>query len=306
MAGRKDVTIVTAADEAYSDLVQGLVCSIRDAEARQSLGEPLPIQVIDLGLSDAAVAELAPYCQVLRRPHIPLPAERTDHPRAFLCSRAVKPLVRDFFPGYEIYLWLDADAWVQNGWAVDWLCKGARDAGLAVVPETDRSYLGLYVKSSRYFQWAYAGLASAFGTAVAQDLLYRPVFNCGAWAARADSPIWDRWRRRLESAFQAPPNCVRDQPAFNVSIYLDGTPFYPLPSVCNWLCCHAPPRVRRDTLVLTEPRLPFQELGVVHLTEACTRKELPVSWDAGEGKPLKLDYLSLQRLRRERREGSAT
>src|SRR5262249_7538692 len=156
--------------QAYADLAKGLVCSVRDAEARQGRRERVPIQVIDIGLSDAAVAELAPDCQVLRRPPIPVPSEQAGQAPELLLSKAVKPLIRDLFPGYGLYLWLDSDTWVQNWWAIEWLCRGARSTGLALVPELDRSYMCLYQKEPAHLQTAFAWMADAFGEAMAHDL----------------------------------------------------------------------------------------------------------------------------------------
>jgi hypothetical protein len=292
--GLPTLTIITAASESYGDLARGLVRSIRDAEAQAGRTEPLPLHVLDLGLSEQTVALLAPDCHVLEGRDLPLPTERTDFPREYLLSRAVKPLLRERCPGYGVYLWLDSDAWVQHWWALELLWRTGAAAGLTAVPEMDRCYLPLYQKDAPHYKAHFLWTAEALGQAAAQEVNYRPVINCGVWAARADSPLWERWQHHLTATFHAGRTQVTDQASFNLTIYGDRVAFCPLPSRYNWLCCHALPRFQCETGRLTEPLPPYQELGIIHLTAKYCNVDLPVLWSTGIRKPLRLDYLGLR------------
>jgi len=51
-----------------------------------------------------------------------------------------RPYLPKHFPGHAVYLWIDADAWVQDDTVLDIFVSGARRGMLAVVPEVDRGY----------------------------------------------------------------------------------------------------------------------------------------------------------------------
>jgi hypothetical protein len=57
----------------------------------------------------------------------------------FLRGLLARPFLREYFPEFEIYVWIDADAWLQDWYAVELFCEGAcRRRGMAIVPEIDR------------------------------------------------------------------------------------------------------------------------------------------------------------------------
>jgi hypothetical protein len=61
-------------------------------------------------------------------------------------SEAFSPALtsRKYFPGYEVYFHIDADAWVQDWAAVELYIAGARKGVMAVSPEIDRSFISNY------------------------------------------------------------------------------------------------------------------------------------------------------------------
>ncbi len=291
------MVVVTAADEEYFHVLKGLIHSIRDLEAGHSPKDRAEIRVIDLGLGGASIEELSDHCHVLTGAEPLLKINRTDLSRAHLLSRAMKPFLRDYFPGYGVYIWLDADTWVQDLGALGLLARTARANRTALVPEIDRSYSFLYDKSDYHYRTNFDWVADSFGQPVARDLLYRPVLNSGVFAMRHDSLLWGAWRRHLAITFEKAKKHVSDQAAFNVAVYKEKIQFHPLPSWCNWLCCHALPRLDTQTLTFTEPALPHQKLGILHLTKTYMDREVRVVTDKGKNYPAKLDYLSLRRLR---------
>ena len=62
--------------------------------------------------------------------------ECTPHLR----SLTARPFLPDYFPGYDVYIWIDCDAWVQEQFALEWLFYTAASGALGIVPELDRSY----------------------------------------------------------------------------------------------------------------------------------------------------------------------
>ena len=50
-----------------------------------------------------------------------------------------RPFLPRYFPGFDLYFWIDADCWVQQGDALALFQRAARTGALAVAPEIHRS-----------------------------------------------------------------------------------------------------------------------------------------------------------------------
>jgi len=46
--------------------------------------------------------------------------------------------LRDYFPGRDIYIWVDADIWLQGWWVIDAHRQGALETGMAIAHERER------------------------------------------------------------------------------------------------------------------------------------------------------------------------
>jgi len=285
--------IVTGADSAYFRFALGCVESIRRAEAAGAAPVVEQVCLIDFGLTDAESAELSRYCDVLRRPAPPFRFGRSDHPESRLMANFARAFLPQYFPGFDLYYWLDADTWVQHGSALSDLGRAALHTGLALVPSLDRSYRSLYDTESVHYRWMQPVMEEAYGADVARRMEYRPVLNSGVFAATRDSPVWDRFAARLQ-AIHDRARSVFDQPALNVAVYQDGVPFYPLDSRSNWLCCHSIPRLDTERGVLTEPLLPHRDIGIVHLTAHGGVREVAAECSDGSCRKMCLDYHSVR------------
>jgi hypothetical protein len=117
-----DTVLVTAADAKYYGMLGGLLDSL-DAhpESRQ-----VRVGVINVGLAPDQVEALAPRVGgiVPGRWDLPFPGCETAprHRQAF----TVTPFLPECFPGHEVYLWIDADVWVQHWAALEMYLRGAR------------------------------------------------------------------------------------------------------------------------------------------------------------------------------------
>jgi hypothetical protein len=163
-------------------------------------------------------------------------------------------------------MWLDADAWVQDWAAVELFFRAAETGSLAIVPELDRAYRNFFHAWEEFHGVLSAGYAAAFDAAMAERLARHPLLNNGAFALRADAPHWRAWADTLGSALQRSRNELIDMTTLNHLVYDQGLPAHFLPAWCNWICHHAPPRRDPVSGQLTEPYLPYQRLGIVHLT----------------------------------------
>jgi hypothetical protein len=186
---------------------------------------------------------------------------------------SARPFLPKYFPGYDIYLWLDADTWVQEKYAVKWFFQAAKHGRLGIVPQVDRSY----AHPDRVLNWRAQRLFMYYGDEAVSLLARRPYYNSGGFSLLADAPHWNSWARYLKRGLEACPKLVTDQTALNYAIWKDDLSVHPLPALCNW-CCHlAVPRVSIITRKLCEPHIPNRPIGLVHMTAGT--KDSALMWD---------------------------
>ena len=176
-----------------------------------------------------------------------------------------RPFLPRHFPGYAVYLWLDADTWIQEWSAVELLIEAATKYGFAIVPEIDRSYGTLFGLGSAGNN-AKECNELAFGPEVGAKLSSLPLLNSGVLGIHAQSPIWARWQTILTDALQRTQHKLIEQAALNLAVYQGGIGVHYLPAICNWLAVLGPPRIDRTTGRIVEPYLPHTPIGILHLT----------------------------------------
>jgi len=260
MAPPKSI-IVTGADSGYFELLRGCIASIRDKPE----GASVTLGVLDVGLDPAQREWLAGRGARIAAPgwdiDFPDQAQTPRHRQAQLG----RPFLPRHFPGHDLYMWLDADAWVQDWSAVELFFQAAADDCIAIVPEMDRAYRNFFDAWEEFHAVNREGYRETFDGATADRLIRHPLLNNGAFALCARAPHWQAWADTLRSALQKSRNGLIDQATLNHVVYAQGLKAHFLPAVCNWICHHAPPLLRPDGF-LVEPNLPHQRLGIVHLT----------------------------------------
>lgn len=276
-----DVALVCAADGGYFGLLSGLVRSIRaDPTARR-----MALSVLDLGLEPGQIAWLAGQGATVRAPDWDLDFPgRARFPRWFRAMTA-RPFLPRHFPGHAVYLWIDSDAWVQDGSVLTHYVAAARLGKLAIVPELDRAYFNHY-RRPKLLGWDqnHKAMAFAYGLAAANRLGRYPILNSGVFALAAEAPHWALWAEALERALNRRRLGrlstdrlmvkIIEQTALNSVVFADWkaptrrAPATFLPAWANWLCGKATPMFDPAGGHLVEPHAPHRPLGVVHLAGA--------------------------------------
>jgi hypothetical protein len=255
-----DLIIVSAADSGYFALLRDTVMSVR------ALNRAAPMGVLDLGLTDVERAWLAEQGVALCRPgwDIDFPGqERT--PETFK-AQVARPFLPRHFPGYEMYLWLDADAWLQDWRAVEMYCAAAGRDRLAIALELDRAYKRHYKRPKLFgFTLAWKLYREAFGLRAADRLGRNPIANCGVFALHRTAPHWDAWARLLGQVLQRTRFFFAEQIALNYAIFAEGLPANFLPAYCNWAVGDAAPAFDPAGGLFVEPYAPHEVIGVLHL-----------------------------------------
>lgn len=252
------VLIVTTTDETFMPWFRRLAHSLRAVDAFRIAD----FACLDLGLGQESRAVIAEYGAKIVVPEWDLPvdeelARSTPHLRAL----TARPFLPRYFPGYDIYLWLDSDAWVQARYAIDWLLAAAQQGALAAAPETDRSYS----QPQGVWSWRFECLDAYYGNEAAQRLISASYLNAGVFALRGDAPHWKAWEHWFRSGLRAANGKkVSDQAALNHAIWADNLPVHPLPALCNWLCHLAMPTLNQGTGCYHEPHIPYRPIGIIH------------------------------------------
>jgi hypothetical protein len=255
------LSIVTGGDSRYFEFLQGAVLSIHAYRSQKTR-----VCVLDLGLTDEQRKWIDIKCDSVATPkwHFDFPG-REDAPH-WLRGLLARPFLPQYFPGSEIYLFIDADAFVLDRSAIELFMTGARNKGMAIVPELDRGNRQHYGKMPAVFDIVYSRYAKHFGQDIAKELRSFPILNAGVFAIHSEAPHWAAWRSSLTQAAQRGADMMTDQTALNYAIYC-GNLFHRtemLPAWCNWGTHMGVPAwdIANDRLV--EPFLPHTPIGILH------------------------------------------
>ena len=253
--------IITGCDSAHYALASELLASIRDR-----CGGSVTVGFINVGDTTPPFEVLSAADHVV---NVPDDEFHRGARRGFrLAYLQVKPRMPEFFPGYETYIWLDGDTWVQNPAGLQQLVHCAGLADVCVHPERDVNYLGPD-NPRLYLHHVYSAL---YGTEEADRYSPFPSYNTGVFAARESSPLWRMWtaalaevRRRLGERSDVH---FSDQIPMHRLIVSGMVSVCPLRAVNNWQVLLAPPAVNLERKLLLAPSYPFEEINILHLVGA--------------------------------------
>ncbi len=265
--------IITAANANYFELLQGTILSIRE----KPQGRNAIVGFFDLGCTPEQIQWLEERVNIIKQPDWEFNFPSIDEAPIHLKGLLARPFLRKYFPNFDIYLWIDADAWVQDWQAVDLFIEGAKLGKLAIVPEIDRGseiqYGGL---RKFWWQWVYNKYQQAFGEEIAENFYSYPVLNAGVFALHKDAPHWEVWAEFLHRGLQQSASLMTDQFALNLAVYQGGLfdETEMLPAWCNWTYHHAFPSWDKDKSCFVEPYLPHTPIGILHLSGPEKEKQI--------------------------------
>jgi hypothetical protein len=255
------VIVTSGADSKYFDLLKDMYDSLLEhrGERRFALG------CLDLGLTNEQREWLRAREIMPVLPTSSLHLSRADREPAKLplaLGLTARPYLRENFPGHDIYIWIDADTWLQNGDALDRLIAGAKRKRAAVVHERERAYnfqAWLFLWTTKHFLLGYGLFRGLW-------LLSKPHINAGVFALAADAPHWRIWehcyQRAIDRSGQSAPH---DQFSFNEAIHCYRLPVDYLPTTCNWICDRAPPMWDEAKKQFCVPYAPYEPISIMHL-----------------------------------------
>jgi hypothetical protein len=177
----------------------------------------------------------------------------------------------EYFPGFKKYLWIDADAWVNDWAALELYFKGSDNQTLSISSSADRAY-GRVLRAD----WIFRNIAfirsqnykhaksSGFSNQISREVALMPHLNIGVFCLENNSPHWLVWQKNLRHALKKGRIFGSEQVAMNISIYHDNMKVEILPAYCNW---YALDKLKYDQINKTfvENYLPNHKIGIIHL-----------------------------------------
>jgi lipopolysaccharide biosynthesis glycosyltransferase len=263
----KKNAIISLADSNYFDLLNELVDSIKRFQQSKNIS----ICIMDAGLTNDQKSILTKKVDEIKPADWDIEISVFKiRGREWLKSQVSRAFLPKYFPNYEKYLWIDADAWVNSWEVIELYFKGCENNKLSISTNADRAYGGgLGVK------WLFRGYAkiksqnykhaksSGFSEKIARKVATKAHLNIGAFALEAKASHWKVWQKNLKKALKHGKIWGSEQIAMNISIYHDNLPVEILPAYCNWTHIEG---MKYDPVRQTyvEPYLPNHEIGIIH------------------------------------------
>ena len=219
----KKNVIISLADSNYFELLNELINSIK----RFKQSHEVAICVLDAGLSQKEVEILKNKVDEIKKAEwdIEVPNFKIKN-REWLKSQVSRAFLPNYFPGYEKYLWIDADAWVNTWETVELYFKGCEKNKLAIATSADRSY-GRVLRADWFFG-SFAKIksqnykhakSSGFSEKIAREVALKPHLNIGVFALEANATHWEMWQSNLKQALSSGRIWGSEQIAMNITIY---------------------------------------------------------------------------------------
>ena len=263
----KENVIISLADSNYFELLNELIDSIKSFDQSKDLA----ICIMDAGLHKDQIEVLEKKVDQIKKAEWDIEVSDIKvKGREWLKSQVSRAFLPKYFPGYEKYIWIDADAWVNSWYAIELYLKGCENKKLAIATSADRSY-GRLLRA----EWIFGNFAriksqnykhaksSGFSEKIAREVALKPHLNIGVFSLEKDAPHWDTWQKNLKKALSSGRIWGSEQIAMNITIYSDNLDVEILPAYCNWTLIDGIKFDKKNN-TFVEPYLPNHEIGIIH------------------------------------------
>jgi hypothetical protein len=262
--------LVTGSDHHY---YRYLIAAI-DSLLEMRCSELADISVIDFGLLPDQRSEIMSRGLPIRK------ISKIEDPRKSASLRTVdtglvllpRMDLRDHFPGYDVYVWMDADLWVQTCDFLEPFIEGARLRGAAVCLENGPGYRFTEIEE----RWWRGQMVPLFGRIRGTYLGLLTSINIGVMALAAKAPHWDIWKRRYHQAVARLDRLDVDQHAFFAALYLDRLDVKFLPAHYDWICTLSTPIFDSQKSLFCIPDGGSNPISILHLAGPAKEREYEV------------------------------
>lgn len=268
----KSVIILTGCDAKFYPFMEETLKSLFALH----LQEQADIGILDLGLTAEQVTALQAMGCTVKQSTWSLEVPE-DQKKSYMIGLVARTTMREDFPGYEVYLWFDADAWAQTDEFYTELVAGARAKGVAIIRENGTGYHRNYL----YNRWWYGHMIMSYGLIGGLRTAWPAAINIGLLALHVDAPHWKAWREDYQMMITRSGKLNLDQHAFNGMIALRGLPSYEAPTRTNWICTLSAPTWNPQSKKFCEPNAGAKPLSVLHLAGPDKRRDYTLEQTSG-------------------------
>ena len=191
--------------------------------------------------------------------------------RENLKTQVARAFLPDYFNNYKLYIWLDADMWLNDIESFYLYERGALNDKLTIVPQSDRAYVKnanvewLFGFPKKIKTINYKNISKSISKSLGRKYAFHSTLNAGAFAINDNVNIWACFQKNIKLAAKKGRIFGTDQVALALSIYEDGLPSEFLPAYCNWMCEFNMPKFDNAKNQFVEPYIPNHPIALVHL-----------------------------------------
>ena len=264
----KKKIIISSADAKYFNLLYELFQSLEN----NNLLLEYDFGILDTGLNDNQIDFFKQKGALIKKAewNVKVPNYKIRN-RDHLKTQVARAFLPDYFTNYNLYIWLDADVWINDLDTFLLFEKGAMKNKLCITPQTDRAY-GKFAKVDWFLGFPkkirtinYKNISKSVSHQLGRKYALHPTLNAGAFAINNNSELWKIIQNNIKKASNKGRIFGTDQVALALSVYRDKIPVEFLPAYTNWMCEFHLPHFNIDTKKFVEPYLPHHPLGLVHL-----------------------------------------
>ncbi len=257
--------IVSSADSKYSNLLIELFKSVKNLEGYD-------FAVLDCGLSESAKSFFSEKKIIYKVPswEFNIPNYKIRD-RDYLKIQFSRFYLDKYFPGYENYIWMDSDTWVNCAETFKLYIQGANQSGFAICPQVDRSSPKL-IDTKWFLNFPtkinsinFKNISRSINKTLGKKYAGYYTLNAGCFAYNSKFDGLEIIKKNLSMASKKGRIFGSDQVALALTMFEDKVPFELLPSYCNWICEHHMPKFCNIKNLFVEPYIPNNNIAVIHL-----------------------------------------
>ena len=265
---KKDKIIVSSADSRYFSLLKELFLSLD----KSGILSDYQFSILDTGLTEEQKVFFLDNSVIIKKAawNTPVPKFKILG-RENLKTQVARAYLPDYFENYKLYIWLDADMWLNDIESFYFYEKGALNDKLTIVPQSDRAYVKnanvewLFGFPKKIKTINYKNISKSVSKPLARKYAFHSTLNAGAFAINDNLNIWKCFQKNIKLASKKGRIFGTDQVALALSIYEDGLPSEFLPAYCNWMCEFNMPKFDNEKSQFVEPFIPNHPIALVHL-----------------------------------------
>ena len=268
----KKNAIITGSDKKYFPFLNNLVNSL----SKTNCLDVCDLCILDVENDSDYLKKIANKISKKEKANFSLDIEFKDKKEWFKLLTE-RPFMKDYFPGYEKYIWMDADTEVLSIDGINNVLKACQINDLAIAPEINESYVfknnkfGIKKIFNSFYKisgWSFKNYKKYFSDDLGENLFFKPLFNNGVFCLNSDSDIWNLWKTEYQNALNKAKTSYgikTDQLSLNKVIYENFNKISILDSTNNWIISKSE-KIKKIQKNFYTPSFPNRKINVLHYT----------------------------------------